>query len=133
MPPQVQAILNRNCVSATGRWSRTRACDSIRPPARLRGSEDGPVVKIGDAEGSKLLAVLAADAEPHMPPKKQLTDGEIAVLAVGLPRTSCRHRVQRRLPRMCRPSLRRRSITFWRRRGRRAGYHARAAAPRWAR
>ena len=80
MPPQVQAILNRNCVKCHGPLEQNAGLRLDSAAGALRGSEDGPVVKIGDAEGSKLLAVLAADAEPHMPPKKQLTDGEIAVL-----------------------------------------------------
>jgi cytochrome c551/c552 len=80
MPPQVQAILNRNCVKCHGPLEQNAGLRLDSAAGALRGSEDGPVVKIGDAEGSKLLAVLAADAEPHMPPKKQLTDGESAVL-----------------------------------------------------
>ncbi len=34
----------------------------------------------GDASNSLLLEVLAPDADPHMPPKKQLTDDQIALL-----------------------------------------------------
>jgi WD40 repeat protein len=47
----------------------------------LKGSEDGEVVIPGEPEKSPLIASLAADADPHMPPKKQLSSEEIATLS----------------------------------------------------
>lgn len=44
------------------------------------GSEGGPVVVPGHAESSRLIAALAADADPHMPPKRQLSSVQIGVL-----------------------------------------------------
>lgn len=42
-----------------------------------RGGDGGAVLVAGRPDESLLVRVLAADAEPHMPPKAQLTDEEI--------------------------------------------------------
>ena len=39
----------------------------------LKGNKDGPVVTSGKPDESRLIKALDADADPHMPPKKQLT------------------------------------------------------------
>ena len=46
----------------------------------LKGSKNGPVLIPGKADQSKILKVLASDSDPHMPPKKQLSDKQIATL-----------------------------------------------------
>ncbi|HVY68874.1 MAG TPA: c-type cytochrome domain-containing protein, partial [Verrucomicrobiae bacterium] len=46
----------------------------------LKGGEEGPVVSPGKPEASPLVKALAADADPHMPPKKQLAEAQIKVL-----------------------------------------------------
>lgn len=46
----------------------------------LQGSEYGSVVTPGGPEASRILAVLQLDADPHMPPKKQLTESQIEVV-----------------------------------------------------
>lgn len=46
------------------------------PEAALKGSEDGKVLIPGKPEESPLYQNLAAKGDPHMPPKKQLTDAE---------------------------------------------------------
>ena len=46
----------------------------------LKGSEDGPVIQPGKSAASKLIEVLAPVAEPHMPPKGQLSTEEIEIL-----------------------------------------------------
>ena len=43
----------------------------------LEGSDEGVVVVPGKPEASKLARALLKDADPHMPPKKQLTDTQI--------------------------------------------------------
>src|SRR4051812_11347850 len=47
----------------------------------LKGGEDGPVIVPGAPAESPLIAALAVDADPHMPPKKQLTAAQIALLS----------------------------------------------------
>jgi WD40 repeat protein len=46
----------------------------------VKGGENGPVVTPGKAAEGKLLKVLRADADPHMPPKKQLTEAQMKVV-----------------------------------------------------
>ncbi len=46
----------------------------------LKGGENGAVLVAGEPEKSPLIAALAADADPHMPPKKQLSEAEVATL-----------------------------------------------------
>jgi hypothetical protein len=48
--------------------------------ALLKGGENGAVLIPGKPDDSSLFSSLAADADPHMPPKKQLSDAEIATL-----------------------------------------------------
>ena len=43
----------------------------------LKGSDSGPVFQEDKPAESLLLKVLLADADPHMPPKKQLTWAEV--------------------------------------------------------
>lgn len=50
------------------------------PEAVLAGGENGPVVVAGRPEESPLIRALSPEADPHMPPKKQLADAEIASL-----------------------------------------------------
>ena len=46
----------------------------------LRGNKDGPVVVLNKSEESRLIKALEAEADPHMPPKKQLAADEMAML-----------------------------------------------------
>src|SRR5207302_3776265 len=46
----------------------------------LKGNKDGPVVRSGKPDESRLIKALSADADPHMPPKKQLTATQIKVM-----------------------------------------------------
>src|SRR6266516_1532223 len=48
--------------------------------ALLKGNDDGVVVVPGKPDSSRLTRALLADADPHMPPKKQLTDAQIKIL-----------------------------------------------------
>jgi len=48
--------------------------------ALMKGNDEGVVVVPGKPDASRLTRALLADADPHMPPKKQLADGQIKVL-----------------------------------------------------
>lgn len=50
------------------------------PEGLAKGGDEGPAVVAGDPEKSRLIALLAADADPHMPPKKQLNAAEAEAL-----------------------------------------------------
>src|SRR5262245_59343913 len=77
---EVQAILDRNCVKCHGPLEQKAGLRLDSTVSVWKGSEDGPVVVAGDPEVSKLVQVLAADAEPHMPPKKQLAESDVTVV-----------------------------------------------------
>src|SRR2546430_17195226 len=46
----------------------------------LKGNKDGTVVTSGRPDESRLIKALSPDADPHMPPKKQLQDAQIKVI-----------------------------------------------------
>src|SRR6516165_6543327 len=46
----------------------------------LQGGDDGEVLVPGRAADSHIFTALAADAEPHMPPKRQLTAEQIELV-----------------------------------------------------
>ncbi len=76
----VQAVLDQNCVKCHGPLEQKAELQLDTPEAVLKGSEDGLVVRPGKPESSPLLKHLAVGADPHMPPKKQLEEKDIAVL-----------------------------------------------------
>ena len=74
----VQALLDQHCVKCHGPLKRKSGLELDTVEAVLKGNDDGAVVVPGKPDESSLIAAFAADADPHMPPKKQLTDHEIA-------------------------------------------------------
>src|SRR2546425_5866233 len=78
--PQAMVILKANCFGCHNPEKKKGGLVLTSRKDLLKGSEDGPVLDSKKAEQSKILQVLSADADPHMPPKKQLTDKQIATL-----------------------------------------------------
>jgi mono/diheme cytochrome c family protein len=74
----VQAILDRNCLKCHGPLEQKSGLRLDSAAALWRGNDDGPVAVQKKPDESKLFRVLAADAEPHMPPKKQLSAEDVA-------------------------------------------------------
>lgn len=74
----VQALLDRNCVKCHGPLDQKSGLRLDSAAALWKGNDDGPIAVAGKPAESKIVHVLAAGADPHMPPKKQLTDEEIA-------------------------------------------------------
>ena len=74
----VQALLDQHCVKCHGPLKKKSGLELDTVEAVLKGNEDGAVVVPGKPDESRLIAAFAADADPHMPPKKQLTGHEIA-------------------------------------------------------
>lgn len=88
--PGAQAVFDQNCVKCHGPLKHKNGLELDTVESALKGSEDGPVIVPGKPDESKLIAALVADADPHMPPKKQLSVEEIAklrawVAALGQP------------------------------------------------
>ncbi|MDB6148878.1 MAG: translocation protein TolB [Chthoniobacter sp.] len=49
--------------------------------ALLKGGENGAALAVGNPEESAMIAALSPGADPHMPPKKQLSTTQIATLS----------------------------------------------------
>ena len=77
---RVQPVLDVNCVKCHGPLQQKGGLELDNLAMLLKGGEDGPVVVPGHPQQSRLVKALAADADPHMPPKKQLTEAEQAGL-----------------------------------------------------
>src|SRR5262245_53783553 len=79
-PADVRAILDRNCVKCHGPLEQKRGLRLDTVEGLLKGSDNGPVAATGKPPDSKIIQVLGPGADPHMPPKKQLGDDDIAKL-----------------------------------------------------
>ena len=77
---QVQAIFDRNCIKCHGPLEHKSDMELDSREGLLRGNADGLVIVPGKPAASKLIAALAPDADPHMPPHKQLSEQDIASL-----------------------------------------------------
>lgn len=73
---KVQPLLDAQCVKCHGPIEQKNGLELDTVQAALKGSEDGPVLVPGKPEESSLYLALTAKADPHMPPKKQLSDAE---------------------------------------------------------
>lgn len=77
---KVQPLLDLHCVKCHGPIERHGGLDLDTAAGVLGGGDSGAVVVAGRPEESVLWRQLAADAEPHMPPGKQLSGEQIAVI-----------------------------------------------------
>src|ERR1044071_1686315 len=77
---RAQAIFDANCLKCHGTLEHKSGLELDTLEGALHGNEGGPVIVPGHPEKSKLIAALLPDADPHMPPKKQLSPQEIAAL-----------------------------------------------------
>ncbi len=73
-------LLNANCLSCHNPEKHKGGLQMTSRELLLKGSDSGAVLEMGQPEQSLLLKVLASDADPHMPPKKQLSTNQIALL-----------------------------------------------------
>ena len=76
----VQPLLDRHCVKCHGPIEKHGGLELDTPAAVLAGGDSGAVVVAGQPDFSPLALNLAAGAEPHMPPDKQLTFDEQAIV-----------------------------------------------------
>src|SRR6185436_5364632 len=100
---KVQPIFDANCVKCHGLIQQKSglALDSLETV--IKGGDEGAVVVPGKPEKSRLYQYLAADSDPHMPPKKQLTDVQrqavrewIAAMATGTSKSGKKTKAPRR-------------------------------------
>ncbi|HEY3863406.1 MAG TPA: DUF1549 domain-containing protein [Verrucomicrobiae bacterium] len=73
---KVQPILDVNCVKCHGPLQQKSGLELDNFDVLLKGGDDGAVVVPGKPQESRLFNNLAADADPHMPPKKQLAEAD---------------------------------------------------------
>jgi mono/diheme cytochrome c family protein len=73
---KVQPLFDVQCVKCHGPLEQKSGLELDTPEAVMKGGESGAVVIPGKPEASLLYQQLVAGADPHMPPKKQLTDAE---------------------------------------------------------
>ncbi len=79
-----QTVFDRNCVKCHGPLEHKGGLELDTMEAALRGNEDGPVIVPGKPDKSKIIAALSPDADPHMPPKKQLSAEDVAKLSAWI-------------------------------------------------
>lgn len=77
---KAMALLRANCLSCHNPEKQKGGLVLATRDAALKGGDNGPALAPANAADSLLIKVLAADADPHMPPKKQLADRQIATL-----------------------------------------------------
>src|SRR5689334_22994394 len=77
---QAVLVLKENCFSCHNPEKHKGELVLTSRDRALRGGESGPAVVPGKSAQSRLVQVLSADADPHMPPKKQLAGAEVEVL-----------------------------------------------------
>ena len=75
-------LLKSECWGCHNAEKKKGGLNLTSPEGLLRGagSESGSVVTSGHPEESRLIQVLAVEADPHMPPKRQLSSSEIGLL-----------------------------------------------------
>jgi WD40 repeat protein len=78
---QVLPILRNACLKSHNPDKKKAGLDMTTYAATMTGSENGPILKPGQADASLLFKVCAQTEDPKMPPKgDKLTDAELAVL-----------------------------------------------------
>lgn len=77
----VLPIFRNACLNCHNPDKKKAGLDLTTYQAAMGGSENGPVIKPGQAEGSLLFKVCAQTEEPKMPPKgDKLSDADMALL-----------------------------------------------------
>lgn len=77
---KVRRILDENCVKCHGVLEQKGGLELDTPEMVIKGGDDGAVVTPGKPEASALFTSLEKGADPHMPPKKQLSDSDRAAV-----------------------------------------------------
>ncbi|MDR3406532.1 MAG: DUF1553 domain-containing protein [Chthoniobacter sp.] len=78
--PEAMRLLKSNCFSCHNDQKKKGGLVMTSRETLLKGGDNGPALDLNAPEKSALLDALAADADPHMPPKKQLSAPQIDLL-----------------------------------------------------
>jgi len=76
----VQPLFDTQCVKCHGPIEQKSGLELDTPEAVFKGGDEGAAIVPGKPEESRLYQYLAAGSDPHMPPKKQLKESEIAAV-----------------------------------------------------
>jgi WD40 repeat protein/chromosome segregation ATPase len=77
----IQPIFRNACTNCHNPDKKKAGLDLTTYQAAIAGSENGPVIKPGNPDGSLMFKVCKADGDPKMPPKgDSLTDADMALL-----------------------------------------------------
>ena len=76
----MQPLLDLQCVKCHGPIEQKSGLELDTPEAIFKGGDEGQVIVPGKPEESRLYQYLAPGADPHMPPKKQLSEAERAAV-----------------------------------------------------
>ena len=71
--PEAMSLLKANCFACHSDEKKKGGLVLTTREAMLRGGENGAVVVMGKAAASRLVQVMQPGADPHMPPKDQLS------------------------------------------------------------
>ena len=77
---EAMRLLKKNCLSCHNEEKKKGGLVMTTREALLAGGEDGAVLVPGAPDKSPLIASLEEDADPHMPPKKQLSASQVDLL-----------------------------------------------------
>ncbi|HEY2573019.1 MAG TPA: c-type cytochrome domain-containing protein, partial [Verrucomicrobiaceae bacterium] len=77
---QVMGLLKANCIGCHNAEKKKGGLSLETRDLALQGGEHGAAFFSGKSKESRLIAQLAEDSDPHMPPKKQLAEKHIAIL-----------------------------------------------------
>lgn len=77
---KIQPLFDVQCSKCHGPIQQKSGLELDTPEAVLKGGDEGPAVVPGKPEESRLYQYLAPDSDPHMPPKKQLSEAERALV-----------------------------------------------------
>ena len=80
VPAQAMTLLRANCLSCHNDEKHKGGLRLTTREKALQGGEDGPVLAPGKPDESRMAKLLRPEADPHMPPKKQLAEKDIATL-----------------------------------------------------
>ncbi|HSI11455.1 MAG TPA: DUF1549 domain-containing protein, partial [Chthoniobacter sp.] len=78
--PEAMRLLKGNCFSCHNDQKKKGGLAMTSREALIKGGDNGTALDLKAPEKSALLEALAADADPHMPPKKQLAAAQIDTL-----------------------------------------------------
>ena len=79
-PAEAMRLLKSNCFSCHNDQKKKGGLVMTTRETLFKGGDNGPALDLDAPDKSALLEALAADADPHMPPKKQLGAPQIDLL-----------------------------------------------------